>query len=131
MDSNKYLKWHEKFDKIIISVVFVINEFDMSVYYKMKDNDCIFLCLYMDDILLFGMDLEIQNETKFEIKDMGVENKILELKLTRAVKGIAISQSHYVEMILEKSRYANCRFVCTLYDPSESLLKNKSGVLVS
>lgn len=129
--------WHEKFDKIILSFGFQVIDSDKCVYCKVQSNACIALCLYVDDILLFGSNLNIIHETKsflctkFEMKDMGVANVILGIKLTRSVDGISISQSHYVEKILERFGYTNCRSVKTPYDSSKPLYKNKSGVPVS
>ena len=115
----------------IISFGFIINEFDKCVYYKVNSNDCVVLCLYIDDILLFGNNLRIVNETKsflskkFEMKDMGEANVILGLRLTRSADGITISQSHYIEKVLEKFGYQ------ISYDPTRIFYKNKSGVPVS
>jgi hypothetical protein len=86
---------------------------------------------------LIGSNIEIINETKsflkskFEMKDMGVANVILGLKLTRSTEGIAVSQSHYVEKIIEKFGYKECKIAKTPYDPSVALFKNESGVPVS
>ena len=54
-------QWYEKFDKIILEFGFKINEHDRCVYYKKDNGECIILCLYVDDILLFGTNLEIIN----------------------------------------------------------------------
>ena len=116
---------------------FIVNEFDKCVYYKVKYNDCVILCLYVDDILLFDNNLRIVNETKsflsrkFEMKDMGEVNVILRHRLTRSAEGITISQSHYIEKVLEKFGYQNCKVTCTSYDPIRIFYKNKSGVPVS
>ncbi|KAK4394318.1 Retrovirus-related Pol polyprotein from transposon TNT 1-94 [Sesamum angolense] len=56
---------------------------------------------------------------------------ILGIKLVRSTDGIAISQSHYVEKIIEKFGYQNSRIAKTPYDSSISLFKNESGVSVS
>ena len=67
---------------------FIVNESEKFVYYEIKGNETIILCLYVDDILLFGTNIEIINEIKrflkrrFEIKDMGEASVILGLKLT-------------------------------------------------
>ncbi|KAL2232001.1 UNVERIFIED_CONTAM: Retrovirus-related Pol polyprotein from transposon TNT 1-94 [Sesamum indicum] len=70
-------------------------------------------------------------KNKFEMKDMGEANVILGIKLTRTTDEIAISQSHYVEKIIEKFGYQNSRIAKTPYDPSVALFKNESGVSVA
>ncbi|KAL2243593.1 UNVERIFIED_CONTAM: Retrovirus-related Pol polyprotein from transposon TNT 1-94 [Sesamum indicum] len=130
-------QWHEKFDKTILAFGFTVNENDKCIYCKVKGDKMIILCLYVDDILLIGSCLDIITETKsflknkFEIKDMGEANVILGIKLTRSTDGITISQSHYVEKIIEKFGYQNSRIANTPYDPSVSLFKNESGVPVA
>ncbi|KAL0290197.1 UNVERIFIED_CONTAM: Retrovirus-related Pol polyprotein from transposon TNT 1-94 [Sesamum calycinum] len=65
------------------------------------------------------------------MKDMGEADVILGIKLIRSTDGIAISQSHYVEKILEKFGYQNSRIAKTPYDSSVALFKNESGVSVA
>ncbi|KAL0340533.1 UNVERIFIED_CONTAM: Retrovirus-related Pol polyprotein from transposon TNT 1-94 [Sesamum radiatum] len=81
--------------------------------------------------------IEIITETKsflknkFEMKDMGEADVILGIKLIRPTDGITISQSHYVEKIIEKFGYQNSRIAKTPYDSSVALFKNESGVSVA
>ena len=95
----------------VISFGFIVNEFDKCVYYKVKGDKCIVLCLYVDDILLFGNTLGIVIEiklflsSKFEMKNMSEIKVIMRLTLIKSVNEIVISQSHYVEKVLEKFSY--------------------------
>ncbi|KAL0318497.1 UNVERIFIED_CONTAM: hypothetical protein Sangu_2005900 [Sesamum angustifolium] len=73
----------------------------------------------------------IDGENKFEMKDMGEVDVILGIKLIRSTDGITISQSHYVEKIIEKFGYQNSRIAKTPYDSSVALFKNESGVSVA
>ncbi|KAL0430542.1 UNVERIFIED_CONTAM: Retrovirus-related Pol polyprotein from transposon TNT 1-94 [Sesamum radiatum] len=124
-------QWHEKFDKTILAFDFTVNENDKCIYCKVKGDKIIILCLYVDDILLIGSCVDIITETKsflknkFEIKDVGEADVILGIKLIRSTDGIAISQSHYVEKIIEKFGYQNSRIAKTPYDSSEPYLKMK------
>ncbi|KAL0427835.1 UNVERIFIED_CONTAM: Retrovirus-related Pol polyprotein from transposon TNT 1-94 [Sesamum latifolium] len=90
--------------------------------------------IYMDQpegFVVHGSCLEIITETKsflknkFEMKDMGEADVILGIKLIRSTDGIAISQSHYVEKIIEKFGYHNCRIAKTPYDSSVAFVKMK------
>ena len=68
----------------------------------------IILCLYVDDILIFGTNLEVVNKIKkflsqnFDMKDLGNAELILNTKIIGDDGGITLSQSHYVEKILKK-----------------------------
>ena len=62
------------------------------------------LCLYVDDILIFGSNLNVIEEVKkllssnFDMKDLGEADVILNIKLTREGDGgVTLLQSHYVE----------------------------------
>ncbi|XP_077251868.1 uncharacterized protein LOC143891109 [Tasmannia lanceolata] len=90
-------QWYEKFDNIVISNGFKINEIN-----KTKN-------------------LLMQN---FDIKDLGEANVILEIKITRSENGISLDQSHYIEKILKKYKYFDCKPVCTPFDLSVRLYSN-------
>ena len=47
-------RWHEKFDNIMMSNDFKINECDKCAYAKSTLNGYVIVCLYMDDMLIFG-----------------------------------------------------------------------------
>lgn len=124
-------QWHEKFDKTLTSAGFVVNEADKCVYYRHGGGEGVILCLYVDDILIFGTNLKVIEEFKtflskcFDMKDLGVVDVILNIKLVRGDNGeITLLQSHYVEKILSRFGYADCKPSPTPYDPSVLLRKN-------
>jgi hypothetical protein len=55
-------QWHEKFDRTLTSVGFVVNEPDKCVYYRFDGSVGVILCLYVDDILIFGTSLNVIKE---------------------------------------------------------------------
>ena len=90
------------------------------------------MCLYVDVILIFGTNLNVIEEVKnflsqsFEMKDMGVADVILNIKLLRDGNGgVTLVQSHYVEKILSHFGYSDCKSAPTPYDPSVMLRKNR------
>ena len=100
-------QWHDKFNTTLTSSGFVVNEADKCVYYRHGGDEGVILCLYVDDILIFGTNLKVIEEVKsflsqnFEMKDLGVADVILNIKLLRDNEGgITLLQSHYVEKIL-------------------------------
>lgn len=59
-------QWHQKFDEVVLSNCFKINQADKCVYSKFDDNGKgVVICLYVDDMLIFGTDLEQVEKTKF------------------------------------------------------------------
>jgi hypothetical protein len=57
------------------------------------------LCLYVDDILIFGTNIDVVNEVKsflsksFDMKDLGEADVILNIKLIKADAGITLAIS--------------------------------------
>jgi hypothetical protein len=84
----------------------------------------VILCLYVDDILIFGTSLDVINEVEtflcqsFDMKDMGDANVILNIKLIKGEIVITLTQSHYVEKVLSRFDYKDSKHSPTSYDPS-------------
>jgi hypothetical protein len=61
------------------------------VYYRHGGDQSVILCLSIDDILIFGTNIDIINEIKsflskiFDIKDLGEADVILNIKLIKKV----------------------------------------------
>jgi hypothetical protein len=115
-------QWHEKFDKTLTSVGFVVNEADKYVYYRHGGGECVILCLYMDDILIFGTNMKVIHEVKsflsksFDIKDLGQADVILNIKKIKNESEITLSQPHYVEKILSRFGFIDGKSFPTPYD---------------
>ncbi|CAM8960481.1 unnamed protein product [Rhodiola kirilowii] len=128
---------HQKFDDVILSSGFRLNQADKCVYSKFDNSgNGVIICLYVDDMLIFGTDQKQVDLTKdflsssFAMKDMGEADVILGIRIKRENKGLALSQSHYVEKVLKKFNCLNCSPVSTPMDPSVKLLPN-TGEAVS
>ena len=70
-----------------------MNEADKCVYYHFGGGQGVIMCLYVDDILILGTNLNVIEEVKkflsqsFEMKDMGVVDVIMNIKLLRDGNG--------------------------------------------
>ncbi|CAM8914025.1 unnamed protein product [Rhodiola kirilowii] len=124
-------QWHQKFDEVILSSGFKLNQADKCIYSKFDNSgNGVIICLYVDDMLIFGTD---QNQvdlakdflsSRFSMKDMGEADLILGIRIKRENKGLALSQSHYIEKVLKKFSYLNCSPVSSPMDSSVKLLPN-------
>ena len=71
----------------------------ISVYTKTVGDACIIICLYVDDMLMLGTNIEVIKSTKkmlsknFDRKDLGVAHVILEIKIIRDQMNHSISIS--------------------------------------
>ena len=123
-------QWHEKFDHVIVQNGFKIHESDKCVYSKFNQKGGIIICLYVDDMLIFGTNLEVVKETKcfltskFEMKDLNEAEVILGIRIIRNNNSITLSQSHYIEKVLKKFNCFDNAPVSTPFDPNIRLYKN-------
>ena len=114
---------------------FKINECDKYVYVKNTDQGYVIVCLYVDDMLIIGSSQNMIKSTKqmlnkrFDMKDMGVADVILGMKITKTSDGYALSQSHYIEKILDKFIKDDLNLARTPVDISLYLSKNKGDAV--
>ena len=110
---------------------FRINECDKCIYIKDTSNGYVLLCLYVDDMLIIGSNANIIKHTKqmlskqFDMKDLGLADVILGIKITRHSEGIILSQAHYVEKILDRFKNYSSGTTKTPVDPNLHLTKNE------
>ncbi|RVW11957.1 Retrovirus-related Pol polyprotein from transposon TNT 1-94 [Vitis vinifera] len=92
-------QWHEKFDNVMLSHGFKINECDKCVYVKDTEHGYVIVCLYVDDMLIVGSDDKMITSTKnmlnsrFDMKDMGLADVILGIKIKRTSNELILSES--------------------------------------
>ncbi|PHT32531.1 TMV resistance protein N [Capsicum baccatum] len=124
-------QWHAKFDQTMLANGFKINECDKCVYIKDTPNHQVIVCLYVDDMLIISRDICDINatkrmlESKFDMKDLGVADVILGIIIHQTPQGLALSQSHYIEKILDKFKYMEFDIAKTPLDANFALRKNK------
>ena len=110
----------------MISNGFTINECDKCVYVKDTNNGYVIVCLYVNDILILGsnnyifINIKKMLSSKFNMKDLGVADVILGIKISRISGGLILSQSHYIEKLLDKDENNIAR---TLVDINLHLFK--------
>ncbi|RVW58559.1 Retrovirus-related Pol polyprotein from transposon TNT 1-94 [Vitis vinifera] len=91
-------QWHNKFDHVLVTNGYSINDADKCIYNKYEDSTCVVICLYVDDMLIFGTSLEVMCETKkflgskFDMKGLGEA----ELKKNREH---SVAQIEYAQII--------------------------------
>jgi hypothetical protein len=94
----------------------------IGVYYRLGGGQRVVLCLYVDDVLIFGISLDVINEVKtflcqsFDIKDMCEADVILNIKLIKGENVITLTQSHYVKNVLSHFGYKESKHSPKPYD---------------
>ncbi|GAB2282554.1 hypothetical protein Dimus_039553 [Dionaea muscipula] len=80
---------------------------DHSIFYKHSSTGCIFLVVYMDDIVIIGSDstgimtLKVFLQRQFQTKDLGQLKYFLGIEVARCKRGIFLSQRKYVLDLLQ------------------------------
>ena len=70
-------QWYQKFDQTLTSNCYIVNYSNSCVCSNFSGSDCVIICLYVDDILIFCTNVNVVNETnmflssKFDMKDLG------------------------------------------------------------
>ncbi|KAF3666872.1 hypothetical protein FXO37_10327 [Capsicum annuum] len=124
-------QWHAKFNQTMLANGFKINEYDKCVYIKDTPNYQVVVCLYVDDMLIISRDISDINATKrmlerkFDMKDLGIADVILGIRINRTPQGLALSQSHYIKKVLDKFKYMEFGIAKTPLDASFELRKNE------
>ncbi|XP_071917162.1 secreted RxLR effector protein 161-like [Coffea arabica] len=94
-------------------------------------NSCVLVCLYVDDMLIIGTSKDAVNSTKkllssmFDMKDLGQADEILSIKVKRSDEGYVLTQSHYIEKILQRFNQMDCKLAVTPFDANCKLQKHK------
>jgi len=99
-----------------LSNEFKTNEIDKFIYVKNTDKGYAIIYLHVIDILIIDsndrMIKSIKKKkltNKSDMKDLGVANVILGIKLSKIFDGSILSQSHYFEKVFDKfSKCDNC-----------------------
>ncbi|GJW59443.1 zinc finger, CCHC-type containing protein [Tanacetum coccineum] len=130
-------QWHQNYDEVVSFSVYLLNQDDKCVYSKFDESGKgVIICLYVDDILIFGTNQVHVDLTKkllsfrFSMKGMGEADVILGIRIKHESNGISISQSHYTEKVLKKFNYFDCTPVSTPIDTGEKVRPN-NGQAVS
>nr|GEU63280.1 zinc finger, CCHC-type [Tanacetum cinerariifolium] len=101
-------QWNQKFDKVVLSNGYLLNQFDKCVYRKFDGSGKgVIICLYVDDILIFGTDQVQVDLTKeflssmFSIKDMREADVILGIRIKHE-SNVSTPLDTYEKLMLNK-----------------------------
>ncbi|GJU90938.1 retrovirus-related pol polyprotein from transposon TNT 1-94 [Tanacetum coccineum] len=98
---------------------------------KDTSSGYVILCLYVDDMLIVGSNDKMITSTKdmlkskFDMKDMGLADVILGIKIIQTQNELVLSQAHYVDKILNTHHAGDSGLARTLIDTSLHLSKNR------
>ena len=93
----------------------------VHIFKRFGKSDFIILFFYVDDMLVAGpnkdhiIELKAQLARKFEMKDLGPANKILEMQIhrDRNNRKILLSQKNYLKKVLRRFNMQDCKSIST------------------
>ncbi|KAH9315581.1 hypothetical protein KI387_024208, partial [Taxus chinensis] len=115
-------QWYMKFDSFMQEQGYSRCHSDHCMYIKkFLDGSYIILCLYVDDMLVAGKNmqeikvLKKQLGESFVMKDLGAEKQILGVIITQNWKerNIVLSQEEYINKVLERFSMQDAKLVGT------------------
>ena len=114
----------------------LLSEADHLVFYHHNSSSqCIYLVVYVDDIVITGSDQEGIQRLKqhlfnhFQTKDLGKLKYFLGLEIAQYSSGVVMSQRKYALDILEETGMLECKPVDTPVDPNVKLVPGQGEPL--
>ena len=103
--------WFGKFSNLVQQFGMTRCEVDHFVFYRHSSGGCIYLMVFVDDIILTGSKNHDISQLKhpchhFQTKDLGKLKYFLGIEMAQSNDGIVISQRKYAMYILEETGLA-------------------------
>jgi Reverse transcriptase (RNA-dependent DNA polymerase)/gag-polypeptide of LTR copia-type len=121
--------WFSKLRHFLLSQTFKSTEADHSLFIYSSGKIVIYLLVYVDDILITGNDqnaitaLISTLQKNFSIKTLGKLNYFLGIEVTYTAEGIHLSQSRYLQNILERAHMTSAKPCQTPIESGKQLSK--------
>ncbi|RVW11984.1 Retrovirus-related Pol polyprotein from transposon RE1 [Vitis vinifera] len=127
--------WFSRFSSVVQEFGMFRNTTDHSVFYHHNSSgQCIYLVVYVDDIVITGSDqngiqkLKQHLFTHFQTKDLGKLKYFLGIEIAQSSSGVVLSQRKYALDILEETGLLDCKPVDTLMDPNVKLYQDRGSL---
>ena len=119
--------WNQELNRVLQKIKFGQLKSDYCCYIKRVNDDFTALLVWVDDFLSLSTleklndILEIDLQSHFEVKSLGRPNLLLGMKVFIGLNLISLSQSHYIDSLLEKYGLTDANPVATPMDPNVKL----------
>ncbi|RVW70757.1 Retrovirus-related Pol polyprotein from transposon RE1 [Vitis vinifera] len=128
--------WFGRFSSVVQEFDMLRSKSDHSVFYHHNSlGQCIYLVVYVDDIVITGSDYDgIQKLkqhlfTHFQTKDLGKLKYFLGIEIAQSSSGVVLSQRKYALDILEETGMLDCKPIDTPMDPNVKLVPGQGEPL--
>ena len=123
--------WNNKLDAALQRFGLIPTQYDSCVYVDSKGRRIFIVAIYIDD-MIFSNDVAWKKQLKkhlcscFRIKDLGVAQHCLGIRIQRTKDTIKLDQEVYIESILKRFNMDKCKPVTVPMNNSEKLTKEES-----
>jgi hypothetical protein len=121
--------WNRLLDKVLRQIGFRSSKADPCLYVFFDEGGTAIVLVYVDDLVLAGDHISKRHETiaflrkHFKLKDLGILNWCLGIKITVTDNSISLSQEQYISSMLDKFQMTNCKIKTTPGEPNSRLSK--------
>ncbi|KAM1937502.1 hypothetical protein FF1_015220 [Malus domestica] len=125
--------WNSRIDKYFQENNFIKCPHEHALYVKVKYEDILIVCLYVDDLIFIGSNPSMYEEFKrvmtkeFEMTDIGLMTYYLGIEVKQNKEGIFISQESYTKEIVKKFKMEDCKPISTPVECGVKLTKHDEG----
>ena len=125
--------WNTRIDTYFKKTGFVQCPYEHALYVRKKDNDVLFVALYVDDLIFMGSNEKMVKEFKeamtreFEMTDLGLMKYFLGLEVKQGESGIFVSQEAYAKDILKRYKMEDSNQVAIPMEFGAKLSKFEGG----
>ncbi|XP_021979131.1 uncharacterized mitochondrial protein AtMg00810-like [Helianthus annuus] len=111
--------WFQRLSTFLISLDFVCSKSDPSLFVYNKDNNLIYLLVYVDHVIVIGNNETLINtftsclNTEFKLKDLGPLSYFLGIEVLHSSAGFFLSQTKYAYDILARADHLDSKPVAT------------------
>ena len=128
--------WNMKIDASLKRLGYTRSKSDHCVYFKEVGDECYYIGLYVDDLMMIGPNADHINqlldglEEEYGVKRLGNAKYILGIQILRSSDGsIKLSQRRYLKEVLARFDLSNCRALDAPMSPSSPLLTTRHDKL--
>jgi hypothetical protein len=119
--------WFNKLSSTLLHLGFTASQMDHSLFVFHTSHVCLFLLIYVDDIIVTGNNLSAINnlihklKLEFAMKDLGPLHFFLGIHVICSISGLHLSQLKYIAELLEKSHMVGAKPVKSPLPPRSKL----------
>lgn len=131
-------RWYDSLSRSLAELGFSKTEADPAVFHARVENDVVILAIHVDDCTISSSSTALQNDfklrvgQKFKLTDLGPISWLLGFAVhrDRQARTISLSQHSYIETILRRFNFEDCKPLSIPMDPNTQLSKDQSPTTV-